>query len=168
MVLVHRRVARGAVHLRRRDQHEALDRRLADRVQQDLRPFDVRADELGRAVLDRLLDVRLGGGVDDHVDALDELAHEPPVADVAVDERQARVREDVGEVLEVARIGERVERDDLVGRLRQQVADEVRGDEPRAARDEDSQPAPHVRKPSWARRRAAAPNVGERAYGLTA
>ena len=82
---------------------EALDRRLADRVEQDLRPLDVRRHELGRAVLDRLLDVRLGRRVDDHVDALDELAHERRVADVAVHEREPRVAHHVGEVLEVAR-----------------------------------------------------------------
>ena len=86
--------------------------------------------------LDRLLDVRLGRGVDDHVDALDELAHERRVADVAVHEREARVAHHVGEVLEVAGVGERVERHDLVrGRL-EQVADEVRRDEPRTARDQ--------------------------------
>ena len=65
-------------------------------------------------MLDRLLDVRLGGGVDDHVDALDELAHERGVADVAVHEREPRVAHHVGEVLEVAGVGERVERHDLV------------------------------------------------------
>ena len=136
MLLVHRRALRSPVHLRRRDQDEALDRLLADRVEQDLRPLDVGRDELGGAVGDRLLDVRLGGRIDDHVDAADELADERRVADVAVHEREARVAEHVGEVLEVARIRERVERHDLVRGRVEQVADEVRRDEPRTTRDE--------------------------------
>ena len=51
-----------------------------------------------RALLDRLLDVRLGGGVDDHVDLGDDLGDEVGVADVAVHERQALVRHDLREV----------------------------------------------------------------------
>ena len=63
-------------------------------------------------------------------------AHEPGVADVAVDEREPLVAHHVGEVLDVAGVRERVERDDLVVGVRQQVADEVRGDEAGAAGDE--------------------------------
>ena len=63
----------------------------ADRVEQDLRPLDVRRHELGRALLDRLLDVRLGRRVDDHVDLGDELGDELGVADVAVHEREPLV-----------------------------------------------------------------------------
>ena len=69
---------------------------------------------------------------------LDDVAHELGVADVAVHERQPLVRHHVGEVLDVARVRERVERDDVVRRLRQQVADEVRRDEAGAAGDENS------------------------------
>ena len=91
--------------------------RAADRVEQDLGALDVRRHELGRAFLDRLLDVRLGRRVDDHVDAGDELGHERDVADVAVHEREALVAHHVREVLEVAGVGERVERDHLVPRV---------------------------------------------------
>ncbi len=136
MLLVHRRPLGGSVHLARRDQDEPLDRRLADRVQQDLGALDVGGHELGGALLDRLLDVRLGGGVDDHVHLRDHVADELAIADVAVHEREARVRHQVGEVLEITCVGERVERDDLVRRRLEQVADEGRGDEPRAAGDE--------------------------------
>src|SRR5437016_9593378 len=45
-------------------------------------------------------------------------------------------------VLEVARVRERVERDDLVRGRREQVADHVRGDEAGAARDQHAS-APH-------------------------
>ena len=71
--LVHRRVLGRPVHLARGDEDEALDGRPPDRVEQDLRPLDVRGHELGRALLDRLLDVRLGRGVHDHVDLGDDL-----------------------------------------------------------------------------------------------
>ena len=69
---------------------------------------------------------------------LDELRHELGVADVAVDEREALVAHHVGEVLEVPRIRQRVERDDLVVGVRQQVADEVGRDEAGAAGHQDT------------------------------
>ena len=99
-------------------------------------PFDVRRHELGRALEDRLLDVRLGRGVDDHVHPGDDLAHEPCIADVAVDEREPRVAHHVREVLEVPRVRERVERHDLVVVCVEEMADEVGRDEPRAAGDQ--------------------------------
>ena len=92
--------------------------------------LDVRRHELGRALLDRLLDVRLGGGVHDHVHLGHDLAHELGVADVAVHEREALVREHLLEVVQVARVRERVERHDLARRRVQQVPDDVRRDEP--------------------------------------
>ena len=64
--------------------------------------------------------------------------HEVGVADVAVHEREPLVADHVGEVLEVARVGERVERDDLVLGVRQQVPDEVRRDEPGPAGDQNA------------------------------
>ena len=69
---------------------------------------------------------------------VDELGDERGVADVAVDEREPLVAHHVGEVLEVAGVGQRVERDHLVPRVRQQVADHVRGDEAGAAGDENA------------------------------
>ena len=138
MLLVHGRVLRRPVHLARGDQDEALDRRAPDRVEQDLRPLHVRRHELGRALLDRLLHVRLGRRVDDHVDLADELLDQLRIADVPVHEREPLVAHHVREILEVARVGERVERDDLVVGVRQQVADEVRGDEAGSAGDENA------------------------------
>ena len=82
--------------------------------------------------------MRLGRGVHDHVDLRDHFGDEVGVADVAVDERQPLVADHVGEVLEVPRVGERVERDDLVIGVRQQVPDEVRRDEPGAAGDQNA------------------------------
>src|SRR5207237_4814489 len=83
-------------------------------------------------------DVRLCGRVHDHVDVLDDIADELGVADVAVNEGEALVRHHVGKVLHVAGVRQRVERDDLVRRVREQVADEVRRDESGAAGHEDS------------------------------
>ena len=138
VLLVHRVALGRAVDLAGRDQQEPLDRGLPDRVEQDLRSLDVGRHELGGTLADRLLDVRLRGGVDDDVDPADDLADEPGVADVAVDELESRMAHDVGEVLEVPRIRERVERDHLVRRVLEQVADEVRRDEPGPAGDEDT------------------------------
>ncbi len=53
-----------------------------------------------------------------------------------MNERETLVVEDVGEVLEVPGVGERVEREHLVARVRQQVADHVGRDEPGAAGNE--------------------------------
>ena len=80
--------------------------------------------------------MRLGGGVDDHVHFRDDLANEIRVADVAVHERVPLVRGDRGEVVHAARVGERVEGDDLVRRRLEDVAHEVGRDESRAAGDE--------------------------------
>jgi hypothetical protein len=110
----------------------------ADRVEQDLRAFDVRRHELGRAGLDRLLDVRLGRGVDDHVHLGHDLAHEVGIANVAVDERMALVTAHRREVVHAPCVGESVEGDDLVRSRLQDVAHEVRRDEPRAAGDENA------------------------------
>ena len=68
----------------------------------------------------------------------DDLLDEPRVANVAVHEREPLVADDVREVVQVARVRERVERHDLVRRRLEQVADEVGRDESRAAGDEDA------------------------------
>jgi hypothetical protein len=55
-----------------------------------------------------------------------------------VHERQPLVRDQVGEVLDVPRVGERVERHDLVRGRDEQVPDEVGRDEAGAAGDENA------------------------------
>ena len=82
---------------------------------------------------DRLLDVRLGRGVDDLVDARHDLLDVRGVADVALDEREPLVAEQVREVGDVAGVGQRVHDHDLVIGRAQQVAAEVRADEAGAA-----------------------------------
>ena len=138
MLLVHRRGLGRAVHLARGEEDEALDRSLANRVEQDLRALDVGRHEFARALFDRLLDVRLGGCVDDHVHLGDDVAHELGVADVTVHEREPLVRHRAVEVVDIPGVGERVEGHHLVRRLRQQVVDEVGRDEPRPSGDEDA------------------------------
>ena len=138
VLLVHGRALGRAVDLARGDQDEALDGVRADGVEEDLRPLDVRRHELRGALLDRLLDVRLGGGIHDHVHLRDDVGDELGVADVAVDEREPLVAEHVREVLEVTRVRQRVERDDVVRGVREQVPDDVRRDETGAAGDEDA------------------------------
>jgi hypothetical protein len=76
--------------------------------------------------------------VQHRVAALDRLRRGVRVGDIALDERVPRVALAPGEVLEVARVGEHVEVHDLVRIvLVEHHADQVRTDEPRAARDQD-------------------------------
>jgi hypothetical protein len=138
MLLVHGRIERRPVDLARGEEDEAVDRPAADGVEEHLRPLDVRRHELAAALLDRLLHVRLGSRVDDHVDVRDDLGDEVGISDVTVDEGEALVPDYIGEVVHVARVRERVEGDDLVGRRGEQVAHEIRRDEPGAAGDENA------------------------------
>jgi hypothetical protein len=66
-------------------------------------------------------------------EGLDGLA----IPDVAADEREPRVRKDVGEAGQVPRVGESIEDNDPSRGGREQKAYEVRTDESGAARDED-------------------------------
>ena len=68
---------------------------------------DVRLDELARR-LDRAVDVRLGGEVDDRIAALDGLGDPLDVGDVALDELDLVVGQPL-EVLAAARVGQLVE-----------------------------------------------------------
>ena len=106
-------------------------------VEEGVGAVDVGQDELA-GVVDRPVDVGLGGEVDDGLDAGEEAADQVPVADVAEDEFVAGVVLDVLEVVEVPGIGQLVQVDDL--RLlvaAEEEADEVAADEARPARDED-------------------------------
>ena len=136
VLLVHGIALGGAVDLARGDEDEALDGVPPAGVEQHLGALDVGRHELAGAVQDRLLDVRLGRGVDDHVDARDDLLDVRGIADVALDERQALVAEQVGDVRRVAGVGERVHDHDLVIGRAQQMPAEVRADEAGAAGDE--------------------------------
>ena len=117
---------------------EPLHARRTSGLQERLRPERVRAEEPAR-IDDREAVVRLGGEVDDHPDllaphrALRKLA----VADVSLDERDPVL--DRGQIGTVARVREQVVDDHVVVRIPlEPVVDEVRADEARAARDEES------------------------------
>jgi hypothetical protein len=91
----------------------------------------VRADELAGGV-DRAIDMRLGCEVVDHrrPDLAQDLSDVITIADVALGEAVARVVGDDGQVVEVARVGQPIEDDDLgLGLCLQQVVNEVRTDE---------------------------------------
>ena len=101
-------------------------------------PVHVGAHELAGAV-DGAVDVGLGGEVEDDVGRglAQSVATDVAIADVALDEAVARVVGDGGEVVEIAGVGEPVVDDDLgLGLVFEQVVDEVRADEPGAARYE--------------------------------
>ncbi len=122
----------GAVDLIGGDVHEPADARVQGALQQRLRAQDVGQHEVGRA-LDGPVDVRLGGEVDDHVDAAHLLGHDLRVADVAAHELElARDRCEVGLA---ARVGELVQHHHFgtrEGRVRaaHQLPHIVRADEP--------------------------------------
>ncbi|MDO8500612.1 MAG: hypothetical protein Q7S20_02105 [Gemmatimonadaceae bacterium] len=90
----------------------------------------VRIDEIGRSV-DRPVDVRLGGGVDDRVWACrgKQLADAVPVTDVEPMKLTALIF-DVGQRFQIAGIGQLVNVDDGVIGVANDHANEGRSDEP--------------------------------------
>ena len=119
---------------------QVADARVARGVEQHEGAEDVGGDELARG-LDRAVDVRLGGEVDDGVAALDRAPDGVAVGDVALDQLEAIGRQAL-EVLAPARVGELVEHPDRVLReALEAIVDEARADEAGAAGDEQ----PHCR-----------------------
>ena len=118
---------------RRREAREVLTRRF----QQLEGPHQIRLDEGGRAI-DGAVDVGLRREVEDGVGALlaDDLLHRGAVRDVRLHEVKALVGGDVGEALEIPGVGELVDHHDAGVAARERVADEVRPDESRTARDD--------------------------------
>jgi hypothetical protein len=75
--------------------------------------------------------------VDDGVSPAQQLVQQRAVGDVAVGKPVARAVGDIGEVLQVAGVGEGIKIGNVNVRVfGQQVADEVRTDEPRTSRDQ--------------------------------
>ena len=128
----------AAVDLVGRDVDEELDGREGPQgVEERVRAVDVGQDELA-GVVDRPVDVGLGGEMDDALDAGEEAPDEGLVADVAEDEFVARVVLDVAQVVEVPGVGQLVQVDDPRPRVAaEDHADEMAADEARPARHED-------------------------------
>src|SRR5205823_14598403 len=81
-----------------------------------------------------------------------DVANPLRVADVAVDERVARIPLDVLQVRRVARVGELVEVDDgVVGVRREHMSDEVGADEAAPAGDEQLHPSNPASRPRTTR-----------------
>ena len=111
----------------------------ADRVEEDLRPLDVRRHELDAPSW------TIDFSTWDSAAAFTITStsrttsrDERPVPDIAVDEGQPLVSHHVGDVVDVPRVGQRVERDDVVRGRVEEIADEARRDEPGAAGHEDA------------------------------
>ena len=117
------------------------DAAMARVVEQNLGAEDVGEDELGRAH-DRAVDVRLGGEIDDRVGAVGRARDSVGVGDVALEE----VVFDALEVGAIAGIRQLVEHCDMLA-LRGEALDELRADEARAARDENTHGAKRSRAP---------------------
>ena len=110
------RLLRGKHEIHRPDSHLRLTRG----VKQYLRAGDIGVNELSRA-LDAAVHVRLGGEVDHRVELLGHQAgHKPGIGDIPAHKAMppgARVLFDVGQVVQVAGVGEQVEVDDVVHAL---------------------------------------------------
>ena len=126
-----------AVHLVRRDVQEALQPRvLASRLQQRVGSEDVGLDERAR-LHQRAVDVRLRREVHDVVGLCQQRGDDGRVADVALHESVSWIVRHLAQVVRVAGVRQLVQVDDA--RVRpgaQQPQDEVRADEPAAARDQ--------------------------------
>ena len=114
---------------------------LAGRLEQYVGALHVRDDERLRAA-DRAIDVRLGGEVDDRLDARDRVRDRVGVLDRAVHE--ADLPRHVLQVLAPARVGELVEHATPVAVLADAQPHESRADEARAAADEQLHRDPTV------------------------
>src|SRR5205814_8034920 len=103
----------------------------ARRFEQFVSSPDIRVDEWIRTV-DRSVDVRFRGEVHDRIDtlALENVAHQVAIANVALHEAESLVLRHRFEARQVAGVGEGIEADDLVGRmmLRPEL-DEIAADE---------------------------------------
>ena len=139
VLLVHRRGLGGAVHLARGDEDEALDR-----VPRGSRRAGSASPRRSWSRT-RSAPSSIDFSTCDSAAALTITSTSATTSRTSSASRMSPCtnesrswRHHVGEVLDVARVRERVERDDLVRRVRQQVADEVRRDEAGAAGDEDA------------------------------
>jgi len=129
--------AEGAVDLVRGDLDEPRHPGRPGRLKEHLGPQNVRADEDLRSG-DAAVHVGLGREVHDGIHAGGQPAHQSPVGDVAPDELVPLVTGDFGETIGVARVGQLVEVHHPVRRMApQEVAHEVRADEPGATGHQD-------------------------------
>ena len=110
---------------------------LAGCLQQFVSAADVAAQERA-GVVDRAIDVCLGGEVDDGAGRMfaEQLAHALAVGDVHAYEGVARMASQSLEVLEVARVRQAIRDQHAVAGLGQREADEVGADEARAPGDD--------------------------------
>ena len=104
--------------------------------QQHLSAQDVRVDKRGR-LEDRAVDVALCCEIHDRIDAGGGVRYPIAVGDVTFDKPEARARNEIGHVAEIAAVSEQIVDYDvpLASRL-EHVSNEVRPDEPAASRDE--------------------------------
>ena len=99
---------------------------------------DVGGDELARAV-DRAVDVGFGGQVHDRLwlGGGEGPAHGLGIADIGLDEGEARLALQIGEGGQITRVGELIDDRDGMS-ARDQKSGQIRPDEARAAGDQDS------------------------------
>ena len=127
-----------AVHFVRRDLMEPADTVEAARIEEHAGAHDVRLEEDTR-IGDGTVHMALCGEIHHHVGLFffKQPIGEVPVRNVSPHEGEARLLPDGREGLEVPRIGELVQTDDLVVRMGQLVIDEIAPDKSGSAGDDD-------------------------------
>ena len=108
-------------------------------VQKHLGAEDVRLHKDGSAE-NASVHVRLGGKMDDRIDRVlpERRKHGLGIANVAANKAVPRVTRDILEVLEISRVRQNIKIDDAdVGVRSEKIMNEIRPDEPGAARNED-------------------------------
>ena len=127
-----------AVHFVRRDLMETADAIEAARVEEHARAHDIRLEEDAR-IRDGPVHMALRGEIHHHVGLFffKQPIDEVPVRDVPLHKGKARLLPDGGERLQIARIGELIQTDDLVVRMGQLVIDEIAPDKSGSAGDDN-------------------------------
>ena len=145
-------VGHVAVHLVRADLEEALVPVAPRGLEQHERADDLGLHE-GVRRLDAAIDVRLGGKVDDRVRLAGDSLDQRRIGDVPMHEAVPRVGGHIGQVLEVAGVGQLVQHGDLqVGMALEHPTHECGADEARSSGD-DQPLIPRIADRSMAARR---------------
>ena len=127
-----------AVHFVRRDLMETLNAIEAARIEKHARAHDVRLEEDAR-IGDGAVHMALRGEIHHHVGLffLKQPIDEVPIRDVSPHEGEARLLPDGSERLQIPRIGELVQTEELVVRMGQLVIDEIASNKSGSAGDDD-------------------------------
>ncbi len=128
----------GAVDFIRRNVHESLNAESLGGLQQDKHPVHVGKHKTP-GIVNGAVHVGLSGEVHNRIGLLRQVFNDGLVPDISMEEPEAGVALEICQVVQISRIGERVQHEDVVARiLVEHVAAEVAADEASTACDEDA------------------------------